>query len=151
MAFSQTDYIARYNKENYKIYSFRVKRSDTDLIDFLDNKKNRNQLIVSFLREEAKKRILSFHEIKTICEPIFEKYGVKEAFLFGSYARNEAKIESDIDIFYSGINHSIHMSEIHLFADLEDALGKEIDLIEEGSSYDKSFFNEIKKDFVKIY
>ena len=151
MAFSQTDYISRYNKENYKIYSFRVKRSDTDLIDFLDNKKNRNQLIVSFLREEAKKRILSFCEIKTICGPIFEKYGVKEAFLFGSYARNEAKIESDIDIFYSGINHSIHMAEIHLFADLEDALGKEIDLIEEGSSYDQSFFNEVKKDFVKIY
>lgn len=151
MSFSQAAYISKYNKENYKIYSFRVKRSDKDLIDFLDNKKNRNQLIVSFLKEEAKKRILSFDEIKSICEPIFKKYGVKEAFLFGSYARNEAKIESDIDIFIDGLDSSIPWVEGAIYGALEEALGKEIDLVEEGSSYDQSFFNEIKKDFVKIY
>ena len=151
MAFSQTTYISKYNKENYKIYSFRVKRSDTNLIEFLDNRKNRNQLIVEFLKEEAKKRILSLDEIKAICEPIFKKYGVKEAFLFGSYARNQASIESDVDIFFDGINKSIHMADIHLFADLEDVLGKEIDLIEKGSSYDQDFYHEIEKDFVKIF
>ena len=114
MSFSQTSYISKYNKENYKIYSFRVKRSDSKLIEFLDNKKNRNQLIVSFLKEESKKRIIPLIEIKRICKPIFEKYGVKEAFLFGSYARQEATVDSDIDIFYIGIDLIIKDLDIRI-------------------------------------
>ena len=43
-------------------------------------------------------KIYTFEEIKTITKLIFEKYNIKKAYLFGSYARKEAKLDSDIDI-----------------------------------------------------
>jgi len=42
MSTNQLNYISKYNKENYKMYQFRIKRSDQDLIDKLDNTPNRN-------------------------------------------------------------------------------------------------------------
>ena len=41
--------------------------------------------------------IYTFEEIKAITKPIFEKYQIKKAYLFGSYARGEATTESDIE------------------------------------------------------
>lgn len=151
MAFSQTKYINQYNKENYKIYSFRVKKSDADLINFLDNEKNRNNVIVSLLREESKKKILSIKEIKDKSKPIFKKYGVKKAYLFGSYARNEARVTSDIDIFIVGFNKTIRLGIGHFFLDLKETLNKEIDIVESEAEHNPKFLEEIKKDFVRIY
>lgn len=151
MAFSQAKYINQYNKDNYKIYSFRVKKNDLDLIKFLDDEKNRNQVIVSLLKEESKKKILSIEEIKERCAPLFKKYGVEKAYLFGSYARNEATRNSDVDIYTIGINKNLPLAIGNLYTDLEEQLGKEIDLVENEAEHDKEFLEEIRKDFIQIF
>ncbi|GAB2021685.1 nucleotidyltransferase domain-containing protein [Pseudolactococcus yaeyamensis] len=45
--------------------------------------------------------ILTIEEIKAKVKPIAEKYGLKEVYLFGSYARGEADEKSDIDLVYA--------------------------------------------------
>ena len=42
--------------------------------------------------------LLTPEEIRLRLSPIFEKYHVRQAFLFGSYARGEATPESDVDL-----------------------------------------------------
>ena len=43
--------------------------------------------------------VYTIKEIKNIIKPIFNKYGINDIYLFGSYARGEAKASSDIDIY----------------------------------------------------
>lgn len=151
MPFSQARYVNEYNKENYKMYQFRVKKSDIELIKFLDGNKNRSKLIIEFLKQESKKKIISIEEIKELCKPLFEKYGIKEAYLFGSYARGEAKPNSDVDIYYIERDDAGLYDDLDLYGELKEALNKEVDLIEKGAINDKKFFNIIKQDFIKIY
>ena len=42
--------------------------------------------------------MLTIEEIRDKITPICQKYGVKSAYLFGSYARGEATEKSDVDI-----------------------------------------------------
>ena len=88
--------------------------------------------------------------IKMKLEPIFSKYNVKNAYIFGSVAKKTATDKSDIDIFVdSGLKGILFFG---LLEDIVNATGKEIDLIDKsqivkGSKIDK----EIKKTGVKIY
>ena len=68
--------------------------------------------------------------IKQLAIPIFEKYGVGRASLFGSYARGENTEKSDVDILVevSEDKNLFDMMDIQ-FA-LEDVLKKKIDLVE---------------------
>ena len=43
--------------------------------------------------------IYSIHEIQQRIAPVVKQYGVKAVFLFGSYARGEAREDSDIDLW----------------------------------------------------
>lgn len=42
--------------------------------------------------------IYNIEDIKKIVKPIFDEYEVNRVLLFGSYARNEASLISDIDL-----------------------------------------------------
>lgn len=89
-------------------------------------------------------------EIKMKLEPIFSKYNVKNAYIFGSVAKKTATDKSDIDIFVdSGLKG---ISFFGLLEDVVNATGKEIDLIDKsqiikGSKIDE----EIKRTGIKIY
>lgn len=48
--------------------------------------------------------ILSLADIKQVVKPLAEKYKISEVYIFGSYARNEATAESDIDFLLVGGN-----------------------------------------------
>ena len=65
----------------------------------MDKKENRNNYILSLINDDINKKIYSLKEIKRIIKPILNKYGINDIYLFGSYARGEAKSNSDIDIF----------------------------------------------------
>ena len=99
MSFNQVEYISKFNKNNYKMYQFRVKKNDKELIDYLDKKENRNNYILSLINEDINKKVYTLKEIKRIIKPILNKYGISDIYLFGSYARGEAKSNSDIDIY----------------------------------------------------
>lgn len=74
--------------------------------------------------------IYSICEIQQRIAPVAKRYGVKAVFLFGSYARGEAREDSDIVLVdTSGTNLRSLLSLGALYCDLEAALQKPIDLI----------------------
>lgn len=69
-------------------------------------------------------------EIKQHISTILRKHGVKRAGIFGSYACGEMKPDSDIDIVVE-IEEDVSLLDfIGIKLELEDALGKSVDLIE---------------------
>ena len=75
------------------------------------------------------KKIYSIDEIKSIVAPIAIKYDVDRVFLFGSYARGEASVASDIDfIIDKGRLRGLKFAG--MLGDLQDEFDKKIDLIE---------------------
>lgn len=82
-------------------------------------------------------QIYSQAELHAMILPILKKYNADHAFLFGSYARNEANIHSDIDLIVVG-NPSFRPFDIFAIAeDLHECSGKQVDVYE---------INEMKKD-----
>ena len=79
--------------------------------------------------------IYSLDEIRCRIIPVAKAYGICRVYLFGSYARNEATEQSDIDLLIdtSGTALRSLFSLGQLYCDLEKALKKKIDLITYGS------------------
>ena len=72
----------------------------------------------------------SIQSIKKKIIPILKRYGVKKAAIFGSFVRGEARKTSDIDILVE-IKKDISLFDfIGLKLEIEEALGKKVDLIE---------------------
>lgn len=150
MSFNQVEYISKFNKNNYKMYQFRVKKIDKELIDYLDKKENRNNYILSLINEDINKKVYTLKEIKRIIKPILNKYGISDIYLFGSYARGEAKSNSDIDIYCDKGNIKTLIDQGELEEELESALNKEVDIIFTTSILDEYFKEQIKEDMIKL-
>ncbi len=72
-------------------------------------------------------------EISEKAHPVFKKYGVKRARIFGSFARGEARSDSDIDLLVE-IDPSMGLySFMDLQEQLKQELGRDVDLVAEGS------------------
>jgi predicted nucleotidyltransferase len=67
-------------------------------------------------------------EIKNKILPILKKYGVTRAGVFGSVVRGEETKESDIDILVEIEGRMSLLDFVGLKLELEEALGKKIDL-----------------------
>lgn len=95
------------------------------------------------------KTLLSLKDIQDKVSALGEEYGAERIFLFGSYAKGTAKSDSDIDL-------RIDRGKIKgwalggLLIDLEQALGKKVDLLTTGS-LDQAFLNAIKDEEVLLY
>ena len=150
MSFNQVEYISKFNKNNYKMYQFRVKKNDKELIEYLDKKENRNSYILSLINEDINKKVYTLKEIKRIIKPILNKYGINDIYLFGSYAREEAKSNSDIDIYCDKGNIKTLIDQGELEEELESALNKEVDIIFTTSILDEYFKEQIKEDMIKL-
>ena len=82
--------------------------------------------------EHSSADILPVQSICDACKTVFEKEDISEAYLFGSYARGEAKADSDIDIvIYPKKDLGTRILRINSI--LESKLGKSIDIY----SYDE--------------
>ncbi|MBR5428412.1 MAG: nucleotidyltransferase domain-containing protein [Clostridia bacterium] len=98
--------------------------------------------------------IYSVDELRNIIVPIAAQYAVDKVYLFGSYARGTATAESDVDLY-------IDAEKLHgifalggLYADLEQALKKKLDLVTEKSlkyNTDRSFLENLKRERVLLY
>lgn len=89
-------------------------------------------------------------EIKEKTEPIARNYGIRRMSLFGSYARGDAKENSDIDIY---IDKGRLRSLFQYFAfvnDLEDSLNCHVDVVTTGIQ-DKEFLDSITNEGVLLY
>ncbi|EKQ51549.1 MAG: putative nucleotidyltransferase [Methanobacterium sp. Maddingley MBC34] len=69
-------------------------------------------------------------KIKKEIIPILERYGIKKAGLFGSVVRGELKEDSDLDILVQIEGEVSLLDFVGLKLDLEDRLGRKVDLVE---------------------
>ena len=74
-------------------------------------------------------RIYTFDEIQRIVTPIAQRHRVTKMYLFGSYARGNADHSSDIDLRVVAAHLTTLFALGSLYAELEEALGKSLDLV----------------------
>lgn len=151
MSFDQKKYIDNYNKQTYKMYPFRVRKDDIELINKLDSLSNRNSYITSLIKEDINPSILTIKEIKQRIKPAMEKHGIKEVYLFGSYARGEANRNSDVDIYCERGDVDSLFKHVDFEEELEEALGKKVDVIMIGAHMHEYFKEQLEKDMIKIF
>jgi uncharacterized protein len=74
----------------------------------------------------AKEQILrSLHEQRVVLN---QRYPIRRLALFGSWARGDAREDSDVDVLVD-VDPSIGMGFIELAEELEHALGRHVDLV----------------------
>jgi predicted nucleotidyltransferase len=93
---------------------------------------------------------LSNEEIRAISE-YFQSKPVLRAFLFGSFSRNDAEENSDVDILVE-LDYSVHigLGFVKMKQDLEDKLHKKIDLVS-SNAISKHMLPFINSDKTLIY
>lgn len=94
--------------------------------------------------------IYSLEELKSVLTPVFERFGVRRAVLFGSYAKGQATQNSDVDLLVdSGLRG---LSFFGLLDGVASALRVPVDLIDVSQIEKNSpVEREIKMSGVPIY
>lgn len=88
-------------------------------------------------------RVYFKEEIAAMVVPLLQKYRAEQAILFGSYARQEATADSDIDLMIIG-GESFDPTDVFCIADeLYRFAGKRVDVYEQneidaGSPFDQA-------------
>ena len=72
----------------------------------------------------------SIQGIKEKITPILQQYGITRAAIFGSLAKGEAKISSDVDILVEIKSDMSLLDFIGIKIELEEALKMKVDLVE---------------------
>jgi len=75
---------------------------------------------------------------------------ISKAYLFGSYARNEQSIDSDVDIVVDFEKHAHLFDLIKLQQNLSDLLNLKVDLLS-SKGISKFILTHIEKDKILIY
>ena len=97
-------------------------------------------------------KIYSIDEIKTKLRELLSETEVLEVVLFGSYAKNEATINSDIDLVIDTNEKLMGLKLFSLISKIENALEKDIDAFEKAEIIEGSKIEEeIKKYGIVIY
>lgn len=103
-------------------------------------------------------KIYTIKELVNVISPIAEKHNVSRVYLFGSYARGEADEESDIDLRIDADQLNTLFALGGLYADLEEALGKSLDLVttealrkKKEDPLTRKFIRNMRKDEKLLY
>ena len=148
MAFTQIAYQDNYNRCKYKMYQFRVKKEDSDIISLLDKQDNKNQYILSLIKDGL--NVYTLKQLKDLMKPVFRKYEINEIYLFGSYARGEATKDSDVDIYCSKGKVRSLIDQGRLIDELGEVLKKKVDIVFDTSEMNEYFKNQIMEDMIKL-
>ena len=89
-------------------------------------------------------------QLRDILSPVFARYGIRRAVLFGSYGKGTATEKSDVDLLVDSGLRGLRF--VGFMDDVQRAVGKEVDLldvthIETGSKIDR----EIQNTGVTVY
>ena len=93
---------------------------------------------------------MDLNEIKKQIKPVLQKYGVTEASIVGSVARDEEIETSDIDIIIEATKDMSLLTFSRLKLELENVLKKKVDLIER-SAVKPRLKNYLLKDEIKVF
>lgn len=103
-------------------------------------------------------KIYTVSELIKVISPIAEKHNVSRIYLFGSYARGEADEESDIDLRVEAAQLNTLFALGGLYSDLEEALGKSLDLVttealrkKKEDPLTRKFIRNMRKDEKLLY
>ena len=96
-------------------------------------------------------KVFTITDIKALVKPIAEKYNVDEIYLFGSYARDEADQNSDLDfLVFGGQNFKLTMI-FSLAEELRAILNKKVDVFEINEiNRDSEFYKTIMKERIRV-
>ncbi len=88
-------------------------------------------------------------EVRTYCK----EHGVKNLFLFGSYARGDATQSSDIDLLveFQTDRQISYLDMLIIKSDLERILGSEVDLVEIASLVNPIRRKSILSERIPLY
>lgn len=92
----------------------------------------------------------TLNDLKALIGPIARKHGIKRVSVFGSYGRNQAGAQSDVDLH---IEKGIEKTLLELIAfqqEVEEALCLPVDIVT-SDIRDKAFLAHIKADEVPLY
>ena len=98
-----------------------------------------------------KEKVMSIRDITYIVKPLADKYNIQQVYLFGSYAREEATEESDVDILVCG-GDNFKLTKVFAFAEeLRKALNKDVDVFEINEiNQESDFYKTIMKERVLV-
>lgn len=96
-------------------------------------------------------QIIGINDITTAVKSLASKYNISEVYLFGSYARNEADSESNLDFLVYG-GDGFKLTKIFAFAeDLRILLDKKVDVFEiHEVNQDSDFYRRIMKERILV-
>ena len=97
---------------------------------------------------EAKLQISE--EIKNKIISILVQHGIRKILVFGSYAHNEAKLDSDLDLIVEFPERTSLLDHIGIEFELSEALGMKIDLLSQ-NGINPYLKDHIMKDAIVIY
>lgn len=80
-----------------------------------------------------KNGVYTIDEIKTLIMPVAQKYGIRKVILVGSYAREEATSESDIDLIIELPQDDGLFRFAEILNCFRDALSKDVNCLTESS------------------
>ncbi len=97
-------------------------------------------------------KVYNIEEIKSILTKILENMPVYNVILFGSYAKNSANGNSDLDLVIDSKENLMGFKLYSLITKIEKAFNKQVDAFEKAEIIENSKIDkEIKKTGVIVY
>ena len=128
----------------YQNYEYEKSTRDKFRIEYIKNKLN------EYVPINESKGILKIKDIKKAVYEVLKGTDISYAYLFGSYAKENAKETSNVNILVS--NELRGLEFIKLIFTLKDKLHKNVDLIKvDELTNNKSLINDILLNGIKIY
>lgn len=150
---------AKYDKQNTKQLMLKLNTTnDADILAKLDAIENKQGYIKKLVRDNLKntESVLTVESIKFLLLPVVKKYSIKSVSLFGSYARNEATVSSDVDLLIDGGNYQGLIAYMEMVNAMKSALGRDVDVVTQSSldesklESDRIFKQNIERDKVVL-
>ena len=129
---------------SYKSYEIEKEKQNTIKYKYFVDQLNKN----SYIDEEH--GLLKIEKIIEVVKKVMEEYDVEYCYLFGSYAKNKQKENSDVDLLISGNVSGLKF--YGLVEKLRENLKKKVDLLDlKQLNNNEELLNEILKYGIKIY
>lgn len=96
--------------------------------------------------------MISLADITTVVSRVLPHYDVRQAFLFGSFARGDQTPDSDIDLRLACGDSMTFGTLYELSLELEEKLGRKVDIVTNPPEHMRQAFRKsIEQDEVCIY
>lgn len=96
--------------------------------------------------------MITLADISSAVSRVLPRYDVRETYLFGSFARGEQTPDSDIDLRLACGDSMTFGALYQLLLDLEDELGRKVDIVTNQPQHMHPTFRKIiKQDEVRLY